>query len=134
MWTLSAGNEPFTPLIPHSNINSMYWSPASEATWIIDNLGPTIQNSRFNETGILLYDDQRLALSYYIATIVNKYPKAMNFTIGIAVHWYGDFLMEPFPLDFVHKLVPDKFMLMTESCLGNLLRNICIICLCNKNF
>ncbi|VVC90450.1 unnamed protein product [Leptidea sinapis] len=64
--------------------------------WIVGNLGPTIKKSKFKN-------------------IVKKYPKALKYIDGIAVHYYSDGKFAPHILDEVAKTHPEKFILCTEA-------------------
>lgn len=120
IWAVSTGNEPFTSLVPISHINSMFWSSGTASKWIINNLGPTLQKSDSNATNILMLDDQRLALPWYVIDVKARYNEALKFVKGIAVHWYTDKFVPAGVLDLTHSIVPDKFILITESSIGKL--------------
>jgi hypothetical protein len=48
---------------------------------------------------------------------------------GIAVHWYTDrWFPLPDALDTVHEEYPDKFILYTEACTGEMSLNLYICC------
>ncbi|XP_043277695.1 lysosomal acid glucosylceramidase-like [Venturia canescens] len=114
---ISTGNEPMDVLFPFFHINSMGWTPDTVADWIANNLGPTIAASESNDTMILIIDDQRINLSWYVDGIF-KNDLAKNYTSGIAVHFYWDQFTTPLVDDFTHDEYPDKFILMTEACVG----------------
>jgi hypothetical protein len=48
-----------------------------QARWVRDNLGPTIKNSRFNNTLILTADEQRYLLHFYMLG-VSRFIKIKN--------------------------------------------------------
>lgn len=118
MWTVSTGNEPYTSIIPFVHINSMYWSTSTASKWVIENLGPTLKKSSSNGTGILMLDDQRLYLPWYVTTVLKNHNDALQYVKGFGVHGYSDFIVPPIALDWAHHMVPYKFILMTEFCLG----------------
>ncbi|XP_026688399.1 glucosylceramidase-like [Diaphorina citri] len=75
-WALTTGNEPingdlpsFLPFVP--KFNSMGWHPKSVATWIANNLGPTLRSSQHNATKILAIDDQRFVLPWWLEQVCN---------------------------------------------------------------
>ncbi|KAJ8683345.1 hypothetical protein QAD02_019137 [Eretmocerus hayati] len=119
IWAVSTGNEPSTSLLPIKRINSMFWSPRTMSKWVIENLGPTLERSRFNRTNILMLDDQRFCLPWFPAYIKNNHKDAFKYIKGIAVHWYADGYYPVGALDATHDLLPDKFILITESSIGD---------------
>ncbi|XP_050667055.1 lysosomal acid glucosylceramidase-like isoform X2 [Leptidea sinapis] len=54
----------------------------------------------------------------YKYRIVKKYPKALKYIDGIAVHYYSDGKFAPHILDEVAKTHPEKFILCTEASEG----------------
>ncbi|XP_008201883.2 lysosomal acid glucosylceramidase-like [Nasonia vitripennis] len=119
MWSVSTGNEPFTSLVIISRINSMFWSSDTASKWVINNLGPSIEKSKSNNTIILMLDDQRLALPWYMVDVKVRHSEALKYVKGIGVHWYSDAVIPANVLDLTHDLLPDKFILMTEACIGD---------------
>jgi glucosylceramidase len=118
IWAVSTGNEPFTSLIVTSKINSMFWSARSVSKWVIENLGPTLQKSSSNSTYILMLDDQRIHLPWFLLDVKYFHKDALKYVKGIAIHWYTDSFSLPNILDITHHIAPDKFILMTEACVG----------------
>lgn len=117
IWAVSTGNEPINAFIPFDPLSSMGWTSRPESDWIANYLGPTLAESGY-DTKILALDDQRIFLPWYIKLLFNN-KKAMNYTAGIAVHWYADFISSPNVLDKTHESFPDKFLLLTEACTGS---------------
>lgn len=116
-WALSTGNEPLNVYIPFFKINSMGWTPAQLGKWIGENLGPTLKKSKYNETLIMILDDQRFELPWY-PNRVFKNENARAYTDIIAVHWYWDTKFSTDRLDQTHEMFPEKMLLMTEACTG----------------
>lgn len=84
-WALTTGNEPingefpsFLPFVP--KFNSMGWRPTTEATWIANNLGPTIKASQYNRTKILALDDQRFVLPWWLDQVC-QYVHDLDFKL-----------------------------------------------------
>ncbi|XP_058797228.1 lysosomal acid glucosylceramidase-like [Phymastichus coffea] len=119
IWAVSTGNEPFTSLLPISKINSMFWSSGTASKWVINNLGPTLEKSNSNATVILMLDDQRMSLPWYVIDVKTRHSEALKYIKGIAVHWYTDDFIPAKVLSLTHDIVPEKFILMTEACLGD---------------
>ncbi|XP_076762752.1 lysosomal acid glucosylceramidase-like [Xylocopa sonorina] len=118
IWAVSTGNEPIDGFVPIPTINDMAWTPQTAATWVANNLGPTLASSAHNKTLILALDDQRIELPWAIQLLFMN-EKAKNYIAGIAVHIYSDFLAPAQLLDLTHNEFPDKFILMTEASLGS---------------
>lgn len=47
-------------------------------------------------------------------------PEAAKYVSGIGVHWYTDFLVPVSILTDTHHMFPDRFILATEACNGNM--------------
>ncbi|XP_043259524.1 lysosomal acid glucosylceramidase-like [Colletes gigas] len=114
---VSTGNEPGNGVVIVDPLSSMGWTPNTVAKWIANNLGPTLAASEHNRTQILVLDDQRIFLPWYVEEIA-KNEEAMKYVAGIASHWYTDFIVPTSVLDQTHDKFPDKFLIMTEACLG----------------
>lgn len=95
----------------------MGWTPTTMARWVANNLGPTIANSESNETLILMLDDQRFDLPWYVDDVFQN-AEARKYIAGVAVHWYYDLVITPNVLDATNLMHPDKFLLLTEACAG----------------
>ncbi|XP_017875584.1 glucosylceramidase-like [Ceratina calcarata] len=118
IWAVSTGNEPLDAYYPLSIINSMGWSPSTVANWVVNNLGPTLANSTYNNTQILAIDDQRIVLPSAVQQMFDV-PGVEDYIAGIAVHWYDDSFVPPDVLDQTHNDFPNKFILMNEACAGS---------------
>lgn len=121
MWAISTGNEPFTMyvsiLFP---FNSMGWKSEDFGTFIVKNLGPSLSKSQHNETSILALDDQKFSLPWLVDRIF-KNKEAKKFVSGIAFHYYADIIVPVFVLDQTHEKDPEKILIMSEACEGELL-------------
>ncbi|XP_076289098.1 lysosomal acid glucosylceramidase-like [Lasioglossum baleicum] len=117
VWGVSTGNEPLNAYIPFDRLNTMGWTSETVSKWVGENLGPTLAASSYNNTKILLLDDQRIFLPWFIREVLS-HEKANQYASGVAVHFYFDFLNSPDVLTQTHDAFPDKFILMTEACLG----------------
>nr|CAD7603336.1 unnamed protein product [Timema genevievae] len=117
-WAISTGNEPANGIIPVNRFNSLGWTPYTQRTWIAENLGPALRNSRHKKTKLLALDDQRFMLPWWV-NIVMSDEKAASYIDGVAVHWYWDGLFPASLLDYTHDSHPDKFLLATEACVGD---------------
>ncbi|XP_034943014.1 lysosomal acid glucosylceramidase-like [Chelonus insularis] len=120
IWAVSTGNEPTNVFDPFSEINDMGWTPDSVTDWVIKNFGPALANSTSNETIILGLDDQRFSLPWFIEEMYRRNSRIDKYIAGIGIHWYADQLFSIDAYDRTHALFPDKFILMTEACVGSL--------------
>ncbi|VVC91735.1 unnamed protein product [Leptidea sinapis] len=87
-WSLTTTNEPINGIVPFVDFNSLGWFPSDLGRWVAQYLGPTIRNSRFNDT--LIFAMER------------GDPNVMDYVDGIAVHYYGNFA-PALLLDDVHR-------------------------------
>ncbi|XP_029032057.2 lysosomal acid glucosylceramidase-like [Osmia bicornis bicornis] len=117
IWAISTGNEPLFNYLPTDAIEVLGWTAKGVGTWVANNLGPTLAASQ-HSTKILALDDNRNELPWFVPQMFEN-EKAKNYVSGIAVHWYSDHVAPPSVLDLTHDSFPDKFILMTEACLGN---------------
>ncbi|XP_015610470.1 glucosylceramidase [Cephus cinctus] len=117
MWGITTGNEPFNAFI-FSSISNTGWTANTLKKWIAKNLGPTLRASEFKGTKIMAVEDQRWALPWFPQKIFrNEIVK--NYTDAIAFHWYVDKYIPASVLDMTHDKFPDKFIIMTEACIGS---------------
>lgn len=114
IWGFSTGNEPTDAFVPNLRIPSMGWPPVELGNWLANNLKPTIAKSEFNDTKVLVFDDQRFSLTWY-ADLVFSQNNALDAIDGIAVHWYLDTVISADVLDRVHEKYPNKFVMLTEA-------------------
>merc|ERR1711970_1155041 len=118
MWGLTAQNEPIDGNIPGFTFNCMGWNASSQANWVGQHLGPSLDAAGFEGIKIMAFDDQRPLLSGWANNIMED-ADAARYVAGWAVHWYTDFLGGPGVLDTVHENYPDKFILFSEACTGS---------------
>jgi glucosylceramidase len=118
IWGITPGNEPLSGFVPVYTFNAMGWTPSEEAVWSTDNLAPTLSNAGYNNLVYMAMDDQRYELPWYVDIMFSN-PKAEALFSGTAVHWYTDKLFSPIRLTETHNKYPDKFILMTEACMGS---------------
>jgi glucosylceramidase len=61
-WAMTAQNEPTDGFLYKFGFNAMGFTPQSQATFILKNLGPTLRKNNFGDIKIMILDDQRLFL------------------------------------------------------------------------
>ncbi|XP_045533938.1 lysosomal acid glucosylceramidase-like [Papilio machaon] len=117
IWAITTTNEPINGVVPTVKFNSLGWFPRQLGRWVANNLGPTVRNSRFNETLILAVDDQRYIIPIWLRGMEKEDPKSIEYIDGIAIHYYGNF-MPATVLTRIQKKYPGKILLSTEACEG----------------
>ncbi|XP_063530263.1 lysosomal acid glucosylceramidase-like [Cydia strobilella] len=119
IWAITTSNEPINGLIGalFVRFNSVGWTPRNLGRWVANNLGPTVRNSRFNNTLILAVDDQRYNLPFYLLGMEREDPKSIEYIDGAALHYYGNFI-PPIIMTAIQNRYPDKILLSTEACEG----------------
>lgn len=117
IWAMTPLNE---PMGNDGGWESMEFSPANEAEFIAQNMGPTLAKNGFDHVKILGFDQNIFEMSPYTEAIYGD-SVAKAYTTGMALHWYGStFSCFPEVLDSIHALYPDKTLLHTEGCIDNL--------------
>lgn len=48
-----------------------------------------------------------------------KHSKSLDYIDGLGVHWYWDEIFKPSLIDKTLEQMPDKILLVTESCIGD---------------
>ena len=119
-WALTPENE---PMGNDGSWESMNFSPANEAAFIANNLGPALATNGFGKVKILGFDQNTFEAAPYTAAIFSD-SVANRYTDGTALHWYGS-TVSCFPevLDSLHVAHPDKRLFHTEGCVDNLGRD-----------
>ncbi|XP_049303747.1 lysosomal acid glucosylceramidase-like isoform X2 [Bactrocera dorsalis] len=120
IWAISTGNEPTNGvyLMMFAKFMSLGWTPRKQAVWVSDNLGPTIR-SKYQDLVIFGNDDQRYTFSFWFKMMKAKRSDSVDYLTGLSVHWYWDDIFEPVFIDDARKEMPDKIMLVSESCIGD---------------
>lgn len=125
IWAMSPGNEPMNGLTGWFIVQWMTlgWRPVDVAKYIVENLGPTLRDSPFNQTLILAGDDQRLTLPWYFEQMRDAEPKVFDYIDGLAVHSYFDTEFPPEIMAMTQERFPDKFIITTEGSVGDIRYN-----------
>ncbi|KAH0819812.1 hypothetical protein GEV33_002979 [Tenebrio molitor] len=115
-WGVTTQNEP-SVLMLSKQINSAGWTSMEMSIWIRENLGPALRNSKYSDIKLMILDDQKLWLTWYINAVLSN-NKTLDYVDGIAFHWYMGMVAPPSLMVQTHKNYPDLFMLSTEACNG----------------
>ncbi|CAG9834260.1 unnamed protein product [Diabrotica balteata] len=86
--------------------------------WVGDHLGPTIRQSEYKDLKIMVLDDQRVFLPWFVDAVFSN-ETIKNYIDIVAVHWYWDDVILPLVLDLVHNKYPEKLLMGTEACVGD---------------
>ena len=115
-WGLTVQNEP----VQNHGINGLNMTSEQQRDYVKMNLGPTLTRNNFGKSNVhlLIYDDTSPHLREYVDTILSD-SEAAEYVSGIAIHWYYNQMMGPFPelvLDYIYQNYPNHFMINTEAC------------------
>ncbi|XP_063904865.1 lysosomal acid glucosylceramidase-like isoform X2 [Zophobas morio] len=113
-WGVTTGNEPTNGWLLFGDLEVVAWPAWLIGEWIENNLGPTIRSSNHSDIKIMVLDDQRAYLPWYVVKALTN-NVSRGYVDGIAVHWYIDEYLPPVVLSTTHKIFPDKFLLSTEA-------------------
>lgn len=109
IWGITIQNEPAAV----QRWDSCIFSAEEERDFLKNHLGPTIKNSKFKDTNILVWDHNRDVIVDRVTPIFND-PEAAKYAWGTGFHWYVSEAFEN--VGKVHQLFPDKGLLFTEGC------------------
>ncbi|KAG8230905.1 hypothetical protein J437_LFUL002937 [Ladona fulva] len=118
-WGITTQNEPTDGNLPNFSFNCMGWTADQTRKWVAENLGPTLHANGYEDLQLLVMDDSRFSLPSWPNTLFAD-DLVKKYATGIAVHWYVDFVLGPRVLNETHYLHPDKFLMYTEACNGDL--------------
>ncbi|WP_281544763.1 glycoside hydrolase family 30 beta sandwich domain-containing protein [Grimontia sp. SpTr1] len=117
IWGLTPVNEPHGN---SGNWESMHFTAETQNTFIKEFLGPALKESAFNDTRLLIYDQNRDHLEHWTDVILGD-PDTAPYVYGSAVHWYSstvDVYQEV--LEKVHNKFPDFAIIHTEGTIDDL--------------
>ena len=119
-WGLTAQNEPLDGNVQNFTFNAMGWNSSTQAQWIVENLGPTLEVEGYSDIKLMILDDQRpLVPKWAREVFAYDHGKALQYVSGVGVHWYADDAGLAFALDQFNDEFPEKFILYTEACNGD---------------
>lgn len=114
IWAFTVENE---PLGNDASWESMHYTPEEMATFVKENLGPTLANAGL-DSKILVYDQNRGEELEEWASVLLNDSALLPYIYGTAVHWYTS-TVDWFPksLQYTHELAPSKKIIHTEGCI-----------------
>jgi glucosylceramidase len=116
IWGLTVINE------PHGNGNnweSTLFSPKEMTDFVMNHMGPKLENDGWKNVKILGYDQNRAGIKEW-ADEMYKDEKSSKYFDGMAIHWYES-TYEVFPndLQYAHQKAPNKYLIETEGCIDS---------------
>ncbi|KKD60687.1 glycosyl hydrolase [Grimontia sp. AD028] len=117
IWGLTPVNEPHGN---SGNWESMHFTAETQNTFIKEFLGPALKESAFNDTRLLIYDQNRDHLEHWTDVILGD-PDTAPYVYGSAVHWYSSTVdVYEKVLEKVHNKFPDFAIIHTEGTIDDL--------------
>ena len=109
VWALTVQNEPEA----HQVWESCLYSPAEEAQFVREHLGPALEKAGLSNVKLLGLDHNRDLLDSHAAALFGD-PETSRHLWGAAIHWYVSNDHEA--ASRMHAAYPDKAILFTEGC------------------
>lgn len=114
IWGFTVVNE------PHGNGNnweSMHFDPKEMTDFVVNHLGPSLEENGYGDLKILGYDQNRAELKKWVDEMYRD-ETSSKYYAGTAIHWYES-TYEVFPeeLQYAHEKAPDKYLIQTEACI-----------------
>ncbi len=117
IWGITPVNE------PHGNNGqweSMKFTPESQNSFIKRYLGPKLQENKFKDVKLLIYDQNRDGLEEWVEPIYND-TLSSEYVYGAAIHWYESTnKVYEDVLRRVHSKYPNFDIMHTEGCIDDL--------------
>ncbi|XP_044736956.1 lysosomal acid glucosylceramidase-like [Chrysoperla carnea] len=119
-YIMSSQNEPVFGSAPGYDFNGMGFEPSSQAAFVGNHLGPSMEQNGLGNVKILIGDDQR-PFMYRWVQIYLQNENASKYASGVGIHFYLDEEAPPEILTRIHELpgFENKFILYTEACQGS---------------
>lgn len=77
---MSAQNEPIDGNIQGFTFNAMGWTPETQRKFIVENLGPLLEEKGYGDLKLMLLDDQRVELPFWAENVSAFNP---NFLLDV---------------------------------------------------
>jgi len=114
VWGFTVENE---PLGNGNNWESMHYTPKEMTDFVVNHLGPQLENDGKGDLKILGYDQNRSHLKEWVDEMYRDEISRKYFD-GTAIHWYDStFEIYPEELQYAHNIAPDKYLIETEGCI-----------------
>jgi glucosylceramidase len=114
IWGFTVENE---PLGNDSNWESMHFSPKEMTDFVVNHLGPQLEQDGKSDLVILGYDQNREHLDEWVDEMYRDETSRKYFD-GTAVHWYAStYKIFEDQLKYAKNKAPDKYLIETEGCI-----------------
>ncbi len=114
IWGFTVENE---PLGNGNNWESMHFSPKEMTDFVVNHLGPTLENNGKGDLKILGYDQNREELKHWVDEMYRDEESSKYFA-GTAIHWYeSTYDYFPKELQYAHNKAPNKYLIQSEACI-----------------
>jgi glucosylceramidase len=117
VWGLTIQNEPMAT----QTWESCIYQPDAERDFLKNYLGPVMVQQGLGDVNIMVWDHNRDLVVQRAEAIFDD-PQATKYAWGLGFHWYEDWSggQQMFSnVALVHKLYPEKHLIMTEGTPGN---------------
>lgn len=109
IWALTVQNEPDAA----QSWESCLYSPTEERDFIVEHLGPALENAQLSDVKLFGWDHNRNGIVERAGVLLDN-PRSAKYLAGLALHWYQE---EDFAATAqVLKRFPNKQVLFTEGC------------------
>ncbi|MBL7471242.1 glycoside hydrolase family 30 protein [Robertkochia sediminum] len=116
IWGFTVENE---PLGNGNNWESMHFTPEEMTDFVVDHLGPALENSGKGDLVVLGYDQNRQELKEWV-DVMYKDEESSKYFDGTAIHWYeSTYDYFPEELQYAHAKAPEKYLIQTEACVDS---------------
>ncbi len=113
IWGFTVENEPYGN---NNNWESMHFTPQEMTDFVVNHLGPRLEQDGKGELIILGYDQNREGIRDW-ADEMYKDEAGRKYYDGMAIHWYeSTYDYFPEELQYAHSAAPDKYLIQTEAC------------------
>lgn len=114
IWGFTVENE---PLGNDSNWESMHFSPKEMTDFVVNHLGPQLEQDGKSDLAILGYDQNREHLDEWVDEMYRDETSRKYFD-GTAVHWYAStYKIFGDQLQYAKNKAPEKYLIETEGCI-----------------
>ncbi|NNE27140.1 MAG: glycoside hydrolase family 30 protein, partial [Saprospiraceae bacterium] len=113
IWGITVENE---PLGNGNNWESMHYTAEEMTDFVVNHLGPKLEEDGHADVVLLGYDQNRDHLKEWVDIMFRDEASSKYFD-GTAIHWYAS-TYEVFPevLQYAHNKAPNKYLIETEGC------------------
>jgi glucosylceramidase len=113
IWGITVENEPYGN---NNNWESMHYTPEEMTDFVVNHLGPRLENDGKGDLILLGYDQNREGIRDWADEMYGT-EAGRKYYDGMAIHWYeSTYDYFPKELQYGHQAAPDKYLINTEAC------------------